>query len=89
MTDQQVQFTNGIGYLGGVMLAICTLPQIWHMYSTQSAADLQKRFLFLYLAGCILTFIYLILMDAWAAWITMTLEVRNKNNTLDIHSRKS
>ena len=75
MTDQ---LTDAIGYVGGITVAVCTLPQIWHMYSTQSAADLQKRFLFLYLTGSILTFIYLIVMGAWAAWVTMTLEVSIK-----------
>ena len=73
-------FFEAIGYIGGVLLAICTLPQIWQMYVTKSAADLQKRFLFLYLAGSILTFVYLVIKDAWATWITMTLEVFSVQN---------
>jgi S-adenosylmethionine/arginine decarboxylase-like enzyme/uncharacterized protein with PQ loop repeat len=71
---------DAIGYLGGVFLAVCTLPQLWHMYKTQSASDLQKRFLILYLAGCLLTFAYLVKLDAWAAWVTMTVEVYYLNH---------
>ncbi len=75
-------FFEAIGYVGGVFLAICTLPQIWQMYRTRSAADLQKRFLFLYLAGSVLTFVYLVVKDAWAAWITMTIEVLSNHDML-------
>ncbi len=66
---------DSVGYVGGVLLAVCTLPQLLHMYRTKCAADLQKRFIFLYLFGCILTFAYLVMKDAWAAWVTMTVEV--------------
>jgi uncharacterized protein with PQ loop repeat len=76
-------FFEAIGYLGGILLAICTLPQMWQMYCTKSAADLQKRFLFLYLAGSVLTFVYLVMKDAWAAWITMTLEVFSSYNSVN------
>ena len=76
MTENDSQLLDVVGYIGGILLAVCTLPQIWHMYSTQSASDLQKRFLILYLVGCILTFAYLVAKNAWAAWVTMTVEVK-------------
>ena len=68
---------ESLGIIGGVSLSICTIPQIWHMYVTKDARDLQKRFLVLYLGGTILTFVYLVVKDAWAAWITMVFEVSN------------
>jgi uncharacterized protein with PQ loop repeat len=69
------QFYESLGIIGGVSLSVCTIPQIMHMYRTKDARDLQKRFLILYLTGTIFTFVYLVVKDAWAAWITMTLEV--------------
>ena len=69
------RFYEALGILGGVSLSVCTIPQIWHMYKTKDARSLQKRFLMLYLTGTIFTFVYLVVKDAWAAWITMILEV--------------
>ena len=69
------RFYEALGILGGVSLSVCTAPQIWHMYKTKDASALQKRFLILYLVGTIFTFVYLVVKDAWAAWITMILEV--------------
>jgi uncharacterized protein with PQ loop repeat len=69
------QFYESLGIIGGVSLSVCTIPQIMHMYRTKDARDLQKRFLILYLTGTIFTFVYLVVKDAWAAWVTMTLEV--------------
>ncbi len=66
---------EALGIIGGVFLSICTIPQLWHMYHTQDARELQKRFLVLYLFGTVFTFAYLVIKDAWAAWITMVLEV--------------
>jgi uncharacterized protein with PQ loop repeat len=73
-------FYEALGILGGVFLSVCTVPQIWHMYKTKDARDLQKRFLILYLIGTIFTFVYLVVEDAWAAWITMILEVNVEFN---------
>jgi S-adenosylmethionine/arginine decarboxylase-like enzyme/uncharacterized protein with PQ loop repeat len=69
------RFFEALGIIGGVSLSVCTVPQIWHMYKTKDARALQKRFLILYLTGTIFTFVYLVIKDAWAAWITMILEI--------------
>ena len=66
---------EALGIIGGVFLSVCTVPQLWHMYRTKDARDLQKRFLVLYLTGIVFTFAYLVVKDAWAAWITMVFEV--------------
>jgi uncharacterized protein with PQ loop repeat len=71
-------FYEALGILGGILLAVCILPQLLHMYITKNAEDMQKRFLVLNVLGCIFTFVYLYVEDAWAAWITMVVEVSFK-----------
>jgi hypothetical protein len=64
-----------LGIIGGILLSICVLPQLWYMYRTKDASSLQKRFLLLILVGDSLTLLYLIEKDAWAAWVNLVIEV--------------
>ena len=47
-----------IGWLGSIMLAICTAPQAWQSYVTKSSEGISLQFLLLWLGGEILTLIY-------------------------------
>jgi hypothetical protein len=73
--DLKLHVYEALGLTGGIILSVCVLPQLWHMYSTKDASSLQKRFLLLILVGDILTLVYLIEQDAWAAWINLVVEV--------------
>jgi uncharacterized protein with PQ loop repeat len=64
-----------LGYLGGVILSICVLPQIWKTFKTKSAGDISLSWTILYTSGLSCTFAYLFLVGATAAWIPMTVEI--------------
>ena len=44
-----------LGGIGGVILAICLVPQLWKMWRTQSADDLSMPFILLYTVGNLCT----------------------------------
>jgi MtN3 and saliva related transmembrane protein len=72
----QMTFTRDFfGYTGGIFLSICTIPQIYLMYSTKSAKDVSLSYAILYFIGLSLTLVYLVLEEALAGVITMTFEV--------------
>ena len=70
-----VQNIDIFGYIGGIILAICHLPQIHKMWETRSADDLSYSSLAFYLTGLILLFIYMVGIGALAGWICMILEI--------------
>ncbi|KAI9338760.1 hypothetical protein BDR26DRAFT_838022 [Obelidium mucronatum] len=74
MTDAS-PIVNATGALGGALLAICTLPQIYQMYKTKSADDVSLSFIMFYTSGLILTTIYTALIGAWAGAIPLFIEV--------------
>jgi len=49
-----------IGYVGGLMLAFCAVPQVYQCVKTGNADGLSKGFLLLWLGGEILMQIYVI-----------------------------
>jgi MtN3 and saliva related transmembrane protein len=63
------------GYTGGIFLSICTIPQIYLMYSTKSAKDVSLIYAILYFTGLSLTLVYLVLEEAFAGVVTMGFEV--------------
>ncbi|KAI8910454.1 hypothetical protein EDD86DRAFT_181123, partial [Gorgonomyces haynaldii] len=63
------------GYAGGAVLAICTAPQIYVMIKNKSAKDVSLLYACLYLFGLTLTLVYMVLLEATAATITISFEV--------------
>ncbi|CAF1282878.1 unnamed protein product [Didymodactylos carnosus] len=63
-----------LGYLGGALLAICLLPQLYRTYKTRSAGDFSYIWNVLYMAGMIITIVYLIEVKALAGWISLVCE---------------
>ena len=52
-----------IGWIGNILFAICGIPQVIKTYRTKSARDLSILFLWLWFAGELLTFTYIIIGD--------------------------
>jgi MtN3 and saliva related transmembrane protein len=52
-----------IGWVGNISFAICGIPQVIKTYRTKSAKDLSVLFLWLWLFGEVLTFIYIVVGD--------------------------
>lgn len=55
-----------IAWVGGVMLAICALPQAWQCYKDRHADGLNHGFLFLWGGGEVLLAIYTFYLGEWA-----------------------
>jgi uncharacterized protein with PQ loop repeat len=55
---------NVLGTLGGLLLSVCLLPQLWRIWKTRSAADLDYGWMALYGAGLAVNTAYLILVKA-------------------------
>ena len=51
---------TGIGWLGGMMFAVCAAPQVWKTYRERSAKGLSWGFLGLWCGGEIMTFAYIL-----------------------------
>lgn len=68
--------TNIIGILGGILLSLCTIPQLYTMWkqkviilifnSFKSADDVSMLFLVTYFVGLALSVAYLVILQAWA-----------------------
>jgi uncharacterized protein with PQ loop repeat len=67
--------TELIGYVGGFILSFALLPQAIHTYRTKSTRDLSYTWQVMYITGLILYYIYLVLVEATAGWVTLTLEL--------------
>jgi uncharacterized protein with PQ loop repeat len=52
-----------IGWIGNILFAICGLPQVIKTYKTKRAGDLSALFLWMWLLGELLTFIYVLTGD--------------------------
>jgi uncharacterized protein with PQ loop repeat len=52
-----------IGWIGNILFAICGIPQVIKTFRSKSAKDLSVLFLWLWLAGELLTFIYILVGD--------------------------
>ena len=52
-----------IGWVGNILFAICGIPQVIKTFRTKSAKDLSVLFLWLWLLGELLTFVYILVGD--------------------------
>lgn len=64
-----------IGYVGGAFLAICCIPQFLKMWENKSAKDVSLLYTFLYTIGLVFTLVYMIMLEATAAIVTISFEV--------------
>lgn len=64
-----------LGYTGGGILSLCLIPQIARIVKTRSTRDIAMSWALLYLVGLLLTLTYLIIEDAIAAYIPLTVEI--------------
>jgi uncharacterized protein with PQ loop repeat len=69
-----ITFTDALGFIGGIILSICMLPQLTLMYQTKSAKDLSLLFTVLYSIGLVMTAAYMTLIRAWAGAIPVWIE---------------
>jgi uncharacterized protein with PQ loop repeat len=52
-----------IGWIGNIMFAICGIPQVIKTFRSKSVKDLSVLFLWLWLFGELLTFVYILVGD--------------------------
>lgn len=64
-----------LGYAGGTILAFASLPQVLHTYKTQSTKDISYGWQISTIAGLSLTYVYFLLKNVTAAWVTLTVEL--------------
>jgi uncharacterized protein with PQ loop repeat len=59
---------NSLGWLGGILLALCAIPQAWECHTTQSAAGLSWAFLIMWSGGEVC-----LLVATWGMkrWLTL------------------
>jgi uncharacterized protein with PQ loop repeat len=69
-----ITLTDALGFIGGIILSICMLPQLTLMYQTKSAKDISMLFTILYSIGLVMTAIYMTLIRAWAGAIPIWIE---------------
>ncbi|KAJ3363430.1 hypothetical protein GGF31_000967 [Allomyces arbusculus] len=75
MTNLSTTEVEAIGYVGGVVLALCLAPQIVQVVRTESAEDISYAWQFLYLVGLAITLAYLVLVDAVAGYVSVIVEI--------------
>lgn len=56
-------FNETIGWIGNIMFAICAIPQVIKTFRSKSVKDLSVLFLWLWLFGELLTFVYILVGD--------------------------
>lgn len=52
-----------IGWIGNILFAICAIPQVIKTFQSKSTKDLSGLFLWLWLAGELLTLLYIFIGD--------------------------
>lgn len=81
--------TDAIGYLGGTILSVQTIPQIWKAIRTGSSTDISYAFLLLNLFGLILMTSYGLLKKDPPVYIPTTLSTLLTNMLLIIKAWQS
>ena len=56
-------FNETIGWIGNILFSIFGIPQVIKTFRTKSAKDLSLLFLWLWFAGELLTFLYIVIGD--------------------------
>jgi uncharacterized protein with PQ loop repeat len=69
-----ITITDVIGFIGGIILSISSLPQLIHLFQTRSAKDISKLSTLTLLAGLLMTAVYLTLISAWAGAVPVYFE---------------
>ena len=69
------QIWDIIGFVGGGILAINSMPQIYQMWETKSADSISYTKLLFYLIGLSFLFAYMLLIEALAGWVCLILEI--------------
>ncbi|KDO19174.1 hypothetical protein SPRG_14785 [Saprolegnia parasitica CBS 223.65] len=67
-------WVNALGFSGGVILSICTVPQIYSIVKTKSAGDVSMVFTVMYFFGVATSAAYMFLIDAYAAAWPLAIE---------------
>jgi len=70
-------WVTSFGWAGGLLLAICLVPETLSVYSDRKTDQLRYEWLFLYALGLASTFTYLVLIGAIAAYVPMLAELAN------------
>ena len=70
-------WVTSFGWVGGLLLAICLVPETLSVYSDRKTDQLRYEWLFLYALGLASTFTYLVLIGAVAAYVPMLAELAN------------
>ena len=52
-----------IGWLGGIALSVCAIPQAWQTYKTKNTSGISFSYLFLWFKGETFTLLYLFSSD--------------------------
>lgn len=69
-----ITVTDAVGFIGGIILSFCVIPQLILMYQSKSAVDISKQFTVLYFIGIVLQAIYMTVVGAWAGAIPIWIE---------------
>ncbi|MBN2635032.1 MAG: PQ-loop repeat-containing protein [Prolixibacteraceae bacterium] len=56
-------FNETIGWIGNILFAVCAIPQVAKTFRTKSVKDLSIIFLWMWFAGELLTFVYIVIGD--------------------------
>lgn len=67
--------TELVGYIGGFVAAVALIPQVVHTYKTQSSGDLSYVWQATYLTGLAFDLCYMLMLQATAGWVTLTIEI--------------
>jgi len=54
-----MEFFEGIGWIGNIVLSIGVIPQVWKTWRTHDVSSFSWSFLLMWCSGVILTFIYI------------------------------
>ncbi|OQR81778.1 hypothetical protein THRCLA_11417 [Thraustotheca clavata] len=69
MVEPPALWVNALGFGGGILLSICTVPQIYSIIRTKSAQDVSLVFTIMYFIGVATSASYMFLIQAYAgAW---------------------
>ncbi|KAL7754282.1 hypothetical protein RI367_000263 [Sorochytrium milnesiophthora] len=71
----EVAITESIGAAGGIVLALCLIPQIWKVWRTKSAQDISYWWQAMYTVGLIITLAYLVRLNAIAGYVSVSIEI--------------
>ncbi|KAJ3359526.1 hypothetical protein GGF31_004018 [Allomyces arbusculus] len=75
MANLSTHQVEAIGYVGGVVLALCLAPQIIQVVRTKSAEDISYAWQGLYLVGLSINLAYMVLLGAVAGYVAVIIEI--------------